>query len=690
MIAMSKQKKKKEYINREISWLSFNDRVLQEAQDAEVPLIERMRFLGIFSNNLDEFFKVRVATLRRAGTISKKALDTLDFDPEETVEEILEVVRLSQEKFDKTFKALKAELGKQNILFVDEKSLLPKQKLFVEEYFESNVRPYLVPIMLNSKSIFPPLDDNSFYLAIELGYKEDKSHGAYAIMEVPTNLPRFVEIPTEGNKHYVIFVDDIIRYRLRKVFGIFDFDSAKAYTLKITRDAELDIDDDLSKGVVEKMSRSLTQRKKGQYVRLNYDKEIPAHFLEFILRKLKLKQKENAIAGGRYHNKRDLMGFPDFGRKDLCWSKLVPAKHPVVSKESSIMSAISKQDVLLHYPYHSFTNLLDFLREAAIDPLVRTIRISLYRVAKNSQIVNALVNAARNGKNVIAVIELQARFDEENNIAVTQRLQDAGARVIPGVVGLKVHSKLIQISRKEGLRTGRYTHIGSGNFHEKTANVYCDTSLFTVNKEIGREVRKIFEFFESNYTRHVFRHLIVSPFNTRRKFIDHINDEIDNAGKKKPAFIILKMNNLVDTGMIKKLYEASQAGVTIKLIIRGICSLIPGVPGLSDNITCVSIVGRFLEHSRIMVFCNDNKPLYYLSSADWMTRNIDHRIEVTAPIYSPVLKAEIQDYLDIQLDKNAKARIVDKSLKNDYLKPVKGFKAFDTQRAFYEKLKKMQ
>ncbi len=685
---MQRKNKQNEFVNRELSWLSFNDRVLQEAMDKSVPLIERMRFLGIFSNNLDEFFKVRVATLRRAGNFNQRIADPMDFDPKQTLVEIRETVVKLQEKFDKCFKQITTELGKEKIHFIDETKLQPQQKEFLEQYFEKQVRPYLVPIMLNFKSVFPPLDDNSFYLAIELGYKTDKSHGAYALMEVPTSLSRFVEIPSKDDKRYVMFVEDVIRYRLRKIFSIFDFDSAKAYTIKITRDAELDIDDDLSKGVVEKMSRSLSQRKKGQYVRLNYDKAIPSHFLDFILKKIALKNKENAIPGGRYHNKRDLMEFPSFGRRDLCYETLPALKHPLTKTEPSLIKTLSKKDVLLHYPYQSFTHLLDLLREAAIDPQVRTIRISLYRVAKQSQVINALINAARNGKRVIAVVELQARFDEENNINVTRKLQEAGARVIPGVTGLKVHSKLIQISRKEGQRTVRYSHIGTGNFHEKTAHIYSDISLLTSNKEIGREVRKIFEFFESNYTRHVFRHLIVSPFNTRRRFMDLINQEIENAEKKKQAWIILKMNNLVDGGMIRKLYEASQAGVKIKLIIRGICSLIPGQPGLSENIECVSVIGRYLEHARISVFCNNRKPLYYISSADWMTRNIDHRIEVTTPIFDPLLKAEIQEFLDLQLHPDAKVRIVDKLQKNDYRKPVADSKSFDAQKAYYEMLKK--
>lgn len=683
-------KQKKDYINREISWLSFNERVLQEAQDKNVPLIERMRFLGIFSNNLDEFFKVRVATLRRAANLSKKALDPMDFDPRQTLREIHERVIITQDQFDKTFRQLTLELSRQGISFTDETKLKPAQKDFVGQYFKNRVRPSLVPVMLTSKNQFPPLDDEAFYLAIELGYKDGRKPGAHAIMEVPGTLDRLVEIPSADKRKYVMFVEDIIRFNLQKIFAIFDFDHIKAYSIKITRDAELDLDEDLSKGVVEKMSRGLNQRKKGQYVRLNYDKEIPADFLEFLLRKIGLKNRENAIAGGRYHNKKDLMGFPDFGRKDLVYEPLPALEHPSVKNEKSILKAIDKQDILLHYPYHSFTTLSDLLREAAIDPNVRTIRITLYRVAKKSQIVNALINAARNGKNVIAVIELQARFDEANNIKITNRLQEAGARVIPGVTGLKVHSKLIQISRKEGTKTVRYNHIGTGNFNEKTSAVYSDISLLTSNKELGREVRKIFEFFESNYTRHVFRHLIVSPFNTRRKFTDLIHEEIERAEKGKDAWIILKMNNLVDAGLIRKLYEASQAGVRIRLIIRGICSLTPGIKGLSENIECVSVIGRYLEHTRIMVFSHHRKPLYFISSADWMLRNIDHRIEVGTPIYDPNLQKELDEYLGIQLDENAKVRIVDKSLKNEYRKPVNGLPSFDTQEAYYKLLKKKQ
>ncbi|MFM9984210.1 MAG: polyphosphate kinase 1 [Flavobacteriales bacterium] len=680
---------KKEFLNREISWLSFNERVLQEAEDKSNPLIERLRFLGIFSNNQDEFFKVRVATLTRAKGLSKKPIDPMDFDPRETLAEIHSIVLKQQQKFDRVFTQLLTELKKENIHFVNEGQITPEQKLYVEAYFESNIRPNLVPLMLSNKSTFPELNDTSAYLAIELGYKTREAGAGYALIEIPHILPRFVELPATGKKKFVMFIDDVIRYRLRKVFGIFDYDNARAFTIKITRDAELDVDDDLSKGLVEKMSRSLTQRKKGQYVRINYDHEMPPALLEFILRKTKIKDKENIIPGSRYHNKKDLMKFPDFGRKDLCYEEMKPVEHPALKGQRSILEVLKKRDILVQYPYQPFTHIIDLLREAAIDPAVRTIRISLYRVAKNSQIINALISAARNGKRVIAVIELQARFDEENNITITRVLQDAGARVIPGVTGLKVHSKLIQISRKEDNKTVRYVHIGTGNFNEKTSAVYSDVSLLTSSKEIGTEVRKIFEFFESNYQRIAFRHLIVSPFGTRRKLNDLINAEIVAAQRGKPAWMTLKMNNLVDASLIRKLYEASEAGVKINIIIRGTSSLIPGVPGKSSNIHVKSIVGRYLEHSRILVFCHGQKPLYYISSADWMTRNLDHRIEVTTPIYDPVLKKELQDYLDLQLDPNAKARIVEKSLKNEYVRPEAGKTTFDAQQQAYLYFKKL-
>lgn len=677
-------KKKSEFINREISWLSFNERVMQEAEDKSVPLLERMRFLGIFSNNLDEFYKVRVATLRRATGFSKKPIDPMDFDPIKTLVEINELVQKHQTRFTAIFNNLLGELSKAGIQFINEKQIKPEHFNFIQSYFKEKVKPFLVPVILNQKNPFPPLNDQSIYFAIELLSKSKPNEPVYALLEIPSHLPRFIALPGKSGKLNVIFIDDLIRYYLPELFNIFSFDKHNAFAVKTTRDAELDIDDDVSKSFVEKMARSISQRKKGQYVRMNYDQSMPAALLDYLLKRMKIRNMENISAGGRYHNKKDLMSLPDFGRPDLCYSPLKPLQHKRLNKNNSFFTEIKKKDILLHFPYHSFSLIIDLLRESAIDPEVRTIRISLYRVAKNSQIINALITAARNGKRVLAVIELQARFDEENNIAVTRALTEAGVRVIPGVHGLKVHCKLIQISRKESGRTIRYVHVGTGNFHERTANIYTDTSLLTANTEIGAEVRRIFEFFESNFVRSVYRHLVVSPFNTRRKFMDLINTEIDLAVKKKPAFITIKMNNLVDPGMIRKLYEASNSGVRIKLIIRGICSLIPGIPGKSENISVISVIGRYLEHSRIIVFGNGGKPLYFISSADWMGRNIDHRIEVSTPIFDEDLKKELQQYLDLQLDPNAKVRIIEESLRNEYRKPQAGYELFNAQMAVYD------
>jgi polyphosphate kinase len=676
-----------EFVNRELAWLSFNERVMQEAEDITVPLVERMRFLGIFSSNLDEFFKVRVASLRRAISVKGRSIDPMDFDPKTTLDQIQEAVLTLQRRFEKTFLEVKNELATQGIHFVNEDQLDTTQKKFVEHYFESDLRPHLVPLMLSQRAPFPQLNDSRIYLAIVLGYKDKRESDQYALIELPESLPRFVQLPGTGVKKYVMFLDDVIRYRIRRIFHVFDFDKSACYSIKFTRDAELDIDDDVSRGVLEKMTRGLSQRKRGHYVRFNYDQEMPADLLNFIVKKIRMKEQGNIIPGGRYHNKKDLLKFPNFGRKDLCYAAFEPMVHPALVGQNSYFKAIQKRDVLLFFPFHSFGSVIDVLREAAIDPKVRTIRVNIYRVAHNSHIVNALINAAKNGKRVIIIIELQARFDEENNIRVTRQLQDAGIRVIAGVQGLKVHSKLILISRREGTRTQRLVHIGTGNFNEQTAKMYGDISLLTCREEICNEVKKIFEFFESNYQRSSFRQLLVSPFNARRRIMDHINDEMDNAAKGLPAAITIKINNLVDTGMIRKLYEASQEGVKIRLIIRGISSLVPGVKGLSENIEVVSMIGRFLEHARVMSFYNNGEPLVFIGSADWMTRNLDHRVEVAVPILDETCKAEILHYLDLQWTRIAKNRVVDKMLKNEYVKMGKGLKNMDAQVAMQQYLK---
>jgi len=672
-----------EFINREVSWLAFNERVLQEAMDTSVPLIERMRFLGIFSNNLDEFFRVRVASIRRRLMFNPKGKTDLNFTPDETMASIKQNVVALQKLYNKTFDELEKALENEGIHIVKPEELSDHQMDFVTAYFRSEVRPNLVPIMLGSGNPFPELRDQGSYLAVKMisGQKADAKH-RYALIEVPNHLNRFVVLPAEGDQHYVMFLEDVIRLRLRKLFAIFDPTELEAYTIKITRDAELDIDDDIEKSFVAKMQKGLDRRKRGEYVRFLYDAQMPIDMFDYLIRKMRIKDKENIIPGGRYHNRRDLMGFPDFGRRDLCFESLPPIAHPRLSNRTSLLDAVGEGDILLHYPYQQFTNLVDLLREAAIDPDVKEIKINIYRVAKKSHIVNALENAARNGKEVTVVIELQARFDEKNNIKIAEKLQEAGARVVFGVPGLKVHSKLMLITRREKRRLVSYAHIGTGNFHGGTALVYTDTSLLTADPRITREVEKVFEFMDDNYLRFTFRHLIVSPYNTRRKFSGLIDREIANAKLGKKSWITLKMNNLVDAGLIRKLYDASRAGVKIKLIIRGICSLIPGVKGRSENIEVFSIVGRFLEHSRIMVFANNDKPEYFISSADWMTRNLDYRVEVSVPIYDKTLQGEIDDYLRIQLADNVKSRVVDRELKNQY-RVSKDRKATNAQYELY-------
>lgn len=678
---------KSEFINREISWLSFNERVLQESYDPEVPLISRIRFLGIYENNLDEFYRVRVATLRRAIGISKKPIDPMDFNPDDTLRDIQQIVTVQHEKFEKVYHSLISELSKKGIRQLTDANLSKEQVKFLKSYFDQELKPWLVPIMLHHKTPLPQFSDNKLMFAAVLTGVKDDQPKQFAVIELPERADRFIILPSaNGVKKEFIFCDDVVRLFAHEIFPALKVKKVALYGIKTVRDAELDIDDDLSKSIVEKMSRSLNQRKRGQYVRITYDRAMPSDLMEQIMKKLKSRDTEYIFPCGRYQRLRDMMQFPDFGKSELRFTPIKTIAHPSFVQGLDIFSEIRKKDILLHYPYHSFDNLLDFLRESAIDPDVRTIRITLYRLARNSSVISALINAARNGKRVVAVVELQARFDEENNIAVSKALQEAGVRVIPGVPGLKVHSKLIQISRKEGARTVRYVHIGTGNFHEGTASVYSDLSLFTANKEIGSEVRRIFEFFENNFQRSTFRHIILSPFSTRRKFTELITHEISLAEKGKPAWITIKMNNLVDASMINKLYEAAEAGVKVNLIIRGICSLIPDLKKNKGNIRVISVVGRFLEHSRIIAFGNGGKPVYYISSADWMVRNIDHRIEVSAPVYDPILQKELQKFLDIQLSPIAKARVVEKSLKNEYLAAPRGKRPLDTQVETYKYL----
>lgn len=677
---MPKKKKniklKFETINRDISWLSFNERVLQEANDKRVPLIERLRFLGIFSNNLDEFYRVRVASLRRMGLLGVKSHKNIGFDPRKILKKIQDISLQQQKEFEKCFGKLIKELELEGIRIRKENELTEAQGKFVSEYFEETVRQTLVPIMLEKKVKLPFLKDKVIYLAIKLSATKRLGDFHYALIEVPSQVvSRFLVLPeAEKGISDIILLDDVIRYCFKEIFSIFDYDKIEGYTVKLTRDAELDIEDDVSFSIVEKVSKSLKKRKKGLPVRFIHDEKIPDDLLKMVFKKLKLEEGENIVPGGRYHNFKDFINFPTLGNKRLVNEELPPLAHPVLNNTRSIFQVIKKKDVLICYPYQSYNYIIDLLREAAIDPKVTSIMINLYRVANKSKVINALINAAKNGKNVVVVVELQARFDEENNIKLSEKLQEEGVKVIFGVTGLKVHSKLFLIERNEGAKKKLYAHIGTGNFHEGTARIYSDLSLLTADDRLTKEVQKLFNFFQNNYKQSNYRYLFVSPFNTRKRLIDLISEEIRNARRQHDAYILLKMNNLVDTELIKKLYQASNEGVKIQLIIRGVCSLVPGVKGLSENIEAISIIDRFLEHSRIFVFGNDGHELMFISSADWMERNLDHRIEVTAPIYDNEVRKQIRDLLNLQLKGESKSRIIDRSQSNIYKGEIKSDK----------------
>tara|TARA_R110002033_G_scaffold112649_1_gene158009 strand:- start:3243 stop:5312 length:2070 start_codon:yes stop_codon:yes gene_type:complete len=654
------------YIDREKSWLAFNARVLQEAADITVPLLDRLRFLGIFSNNLDEFFRVRFAAIRRlslSGKTGEKILGGIS--AQQLVKDITEIVIKHQTESLLILKGIENELESKNIFIINEYEISSEQEKFLKDYFIQKLSPELVTIILNDLAEFPLLKDNMGYLAIKLVMKVD-AEVRYAIIEIPKTMNRFVVLPSENEKQYVILLDDVIRHNLKSIFNIFDYESVSAHMIKISRDAQLDIDSDLSKSMLEKISSSVKERRVGEPVRFIYDKEIETDTLQFFLDKMKIVSTDSIIPGGRYHNRRDYMDFPNLGRYDLLYKKNDPLPIPGLSLEGSILEKISKKDYLLNAPYQSFSYLTKFLREAALDPKVTSIKITLYRLAKNSQIISSLINAAKNGKKVVVQIELQARFDEASNISYAEQMQTEGIELIFGIKGLKVHSKICLIERNENGKTKRYGFISTGNFNESTAKVYTDVTLFTSHQQILKDITKIFDFFDINYRIHRYKHLIVSPHYTRTRFYKLIDREILNARAGRKSSIKLKMNSLSDFGMIDKLYEASNAGVKIQLQVRGICSLIPGIKGMSANIEAISIVDNYLEHARIYIFGNGSQTDVYISSADFMTRNLDGRVEVTCPIYDQDIKQELIDNFDIAWKGNVKARYHSSELDNKY------------------------
>ncbi|MGU5768847.1 RNA degradosome polyphosphate kinase [Aeromonas sp. YN13HZO-058] len=678
------------YEEKELSWLSFNERVLQEAMDKTVPLIERVRFLGIFSSNQDEFFKVRVSDVKRRILINE--VHGGDDEAKVLLRAIQQKVMALGEAFDNTYKELLIALARHNIFLVNENQLSEAIQKWLRVFFKEKVLRHIIPILLN-KEVNPVkfLKDEYTYLAVEM--KKNGQVIQYALVEVPTDdLPRFFQLPPEGTrrKKQIIILDNVIRFCLDEIFkGFFDYDEIAAYAVKLTRDAEYGLSDQLDLSLLDKMSDGLKQRLTAMPVRFVYEREMPAAMISFLKLKLQISSYDAIMPGGRYHNFKDFIGFPNVGRDYLENPKLPALDCRDFDGFVNAFDAITKQDILLYYPYHKFHHFTELVRQAAFDPAVSAIRINIYRVAKKSRIIHSLIDAANNGKKVTVVVELRARFDEAANIDWANILTDAGVKVVFGVPSLKIHSKLCLITRHEQGEAVRYAHIGTGNFNEKTAKIYTDFSLLTRNPDITAEVEGVFEYIEYPYRRYKFNHLLVSPINSRRQLYRLIDNELSNAKAGQPSGIILKINNLVDKDLINRLYAAGQAGVPIQMIIRGMCALRPGVPGLSDNIKVISIIDRFLEHPRVMVFHNKGNPQLYISSADWMSRNIDGRIEVGTPIYDERLKQRIMDILELQLSDTCKARVIDADQQNEYVKRGNRRK-IRSQVAIYDYLKRIE
>ena len=675
---------KNKYLNREISWLDFNARVLQEASDKKVPIIERLRFLGIFSNNLDEFFQVRYATVKRIAESEVDKFDGKNKTAINLLDQITNKVIKLQTKSSMILDSIQSSLKKEGIYFINENEVKQSQKEFLKDFFLREISPALVTIILSKRKKYDFTDNKAFLIAKMMFKEHDDIH---AIVEIPKSISRFVVLPKESKKQYIMLIDDIIRYHLKIIFSYYNYDSIDTHMVKITRDAEMDIDDiDMSKSYIKKISEYVKKRKYSNPVRLVYDKDISDSTLNFIIKKLKITSNDSLIPGARYHQRRDYMDFPDLSRHDLLYKKNKPLNISNLNIEANLLMQISKKDFLMYTPYHSFSYLVALLRQSAIDPNVKSIKITLYRLSKNSNVISSLINAAKNGKKVLVQIELQARFDEENNIRIAEILKLAGVELIFGVKGLKIHSKICLIERRQKNNKEFYGFISTGNFNESTAEVYTDYTLFTSNQAILKDVSKVFEFLKVNYKIQKYKHLIVSPHYTSSLLFSLIDKEIENSLNGKKSQIILKLNSLTSHRFIDKLYEASNSGVKIKLIIRGICCLIPNIENLSKNIEVISIVDKYLEHPRVYIFENGGNKKVYISSADLMTRNLDNRVEVACPIYQENLKKQILDTIQISLNDNVKSRVINLNKQNEFVenKNIKVRSQWDTYDYFYK------
>ena len=676
---MTKQEvMKKAYVERDVSWMYFNHRILQEAEKEFVPLLERLSFLGIYSNNLDEFFRVRVASLNRM--LERK----LDKDTEQQIKKSLKTINKLNESYSKEYTEavdrVFEELETHKIRLVTEASLNDEQKDFLSQFFYDKLNGSVNPIWLSEIEDLTVLEDNRIYLIVEKCEKKDNKK-KYAIVKVPDRIyGRWVKIPSSDGFDNIMYLDDVIRYCLPLVFLGFKESTYRAYSFKFTKDAEMEMDNDADFGTMEKIALGVSSRKKGDAVRVIYDHEMPREMQRKLRDRLNTKELDASLAGGRYQNHKDLMSFPDCGRKDLKYDKWTPIMKPEFISNESILDQIREKDRFIHVPYHNFNGYIRVLREAAIKPEVKSIKTTLYRLAKDSKVVKALITAARNGKKVTAVVELLARFDEESNIKWSKRMQEEGVNVIFGVEGLKIHSKLLYIESKKG----NIACIGTGNFHEGNAKIYTDYLMMTARPKIVNEVAKVFDFIDRPFSPFRFNELLVSPNSMKSRILRMLDTEIRNAGEGKEAWVKIKINHITDTDMVAKLYQASKAGVKIDIVIRGNCSLVPGIKGLSENIRCVGIIDRYLEHSRILIFANGGKPRYFLGSADWMPRNLLNRIEVLTPVYDEELQADLMRTISYGMRDTTNGRIVDGKGTNNF---VEG-EPFRSQQELYKEYKK--
>ena len=661
---------KRKTIARDISWLSFNGRVLQEASDKSVPLRERVKFLGIFSNNMDEFFRVRVATLKRMADVGARIKNMhMEISPEKILDQIQEIVLEQQDEFTSIWESIRRELQNDNIHIVTERRLNKEQQKFVQVFFEEEVRSNIIPLMIESITEFPYLRDKSIYLAVLMSKRNDKTQKTYSIIEVPSKvMGRFIRLPSPEGEHHIILLEDVIRYNLKSIFSYFGFTSYQSWVFKVTKDAEIDIDNDISTSLIQKIEKGVKNRRKGKTVRFVYDQQMDAGLLNFLMKRLNLSKKSSLIPGGRIHNFRHFMDFPDVFSKKSHRKK--PFTHPMLRHSIRVTDVVLAKDIMLNFPYHSFNTVIDLLREAAIDPSVVEIKITAYRLASSSKVINALINAVRNGKKVSVMIELRARFEEEANMEWKDRLEEEGVKVLISIPNMKVHAKICMIRKRIDNTTLLYGFVSTGNLNEKTSTVYGDHCLLTANKQVMADVSRLFSYMEKwkegTAMLKTCKTLIPCPTHLRRELNRLINREIKNARENKPASIIIKSNSIADEQLIEKLYEAAKAGVILKLIVRGIFCMYSKNKKFKHPVKAISIVDEYLEHARVFVFHNQGDEKVFISSADLMIRNLDHRIEVTCPILDENIKKVLKTILQIQLADNVKARLLDNELSNRY------------------------